>query len=183
MDVTIHERTVSFSAEYDISAPGLKLYARKAIFSLTGKIELNHADGAHVAALEGQFSPIHHHWDFYLADGRNYSYQCEKVWKGTYVCAGGAGETYHLYQHHGLRFSIFRDEAQIAAFAKNRVVLGNGNRYEIHMSRDADVLVVVSMILALNTSDDDDDNKNTVTIDFGNIGPEDRKFDESWQPT
>jgi hypothetical protein len=183
MDVTIHERTVSFTAEYDINAPGIELYARKAIFSLTGKIELSRAESGLVATLEGHFSPIHNRWDFHFADGRNYSYSCEKVWKGTYVCEGGAGESYHLYQHHGLRFSVFRDDSQIAAFAKNRLVLGNGNRYDIQMNNDADVSVVVSMILALNTSDGDDNNNNTVTFDFGNVGPEDRKFDESWEPT
>jgi hypothetical protein len=183
MDVTIHERLLSFSAEYDINAPGLEMYARKAIFSLTGKIELSRVNGPLVATLEGQFSPIRHRWNFHFDDGRNYSYSCEKVWKGTYVCEGGASESYHLYQHHELLFSIFRNDSQIAAFTKNRVVIGSGNRYDIRMNGDADVSVVVSMILALNTSDGDDKNQNTVTFDLGNVGPEDRKFDESWEPT
>jgi hypothetical protein len=33
----------------------------------------------------------------------------------------------------------------------------------------------------VNTADNDD-NQATINIDFGNIGPEDRPFDQSWEP-
>ena len=183
MNVTIQEQAVSLSANYEISAPNQELRAHKAMFSLTARIGLTRADGTEVATLDGQLSPVRHRWEFHFTDGRTYAYHCEKVWKGTYVCSGSGGESYRLYQHHGLRFSIFRDESQIAAFTKNRLVVGDGNRYDIRMNGDADVALLTSMILALNTSDGDDNNRSSVTVNFGNIGPEDRKFDESWEPS
>jgi hypothetical protein len=38
------------------------------------------------------------------------------------------------------------------------------------------------MVLCLNTEDDDDETNSTFTYDFGQLGPEDRKFDETWRP-
>jgi hypothetical protein len=82
----------------------------------------------------------------------------------------------------GLRYSIFQGERQIAAFTKNRIVVGKGNQYEISLNDDADVIVIICIVLAINTSEDDDDNA-TVTIDVGSIGPEEKPFDERWQPS
>jgi len=76
-----------------------------------------------------------------------------------------------LYEHKGLRYSIFDGDSQIAAFTKNRVVIGSGNEYDIQMNDDADLPLVISMVLTVNTAENDSD-KATVTVDLGNIGPE-----------
>jgi hypothetical protein len=59
-------------------------------------------------------------------------------------------------------------------------VVANGNRYEIEVNRDANVVLVICMVLAINTALNDN-KEATVSYDFGNIGPEDRPFDKSWQ--
>ncbi|HYA95590.1 MAG TPA: hypothetical protein VEC95_04890 [Terriglobales bacterium] len=118
--------------------------------------------------------------DFELSDGRVYRFRCEKFWRGVFLCEGHQ-ERFRLYQHKGLRYSIFQDERQIAAFIKNRVKIGKGNRYDIEVDTDADLVVVLCLVLTVNTAENDD-NRATITVDFGNIGPEDRPFDESWQP-
>ena len=102
------------------------------------------------------------------------------MWTQVYKCEG-AGETYTLYVHRGLKFSIFKDDRQIAAFTKNLVVLGSGNCYEIRMDSDVDALLIVCMVITLNSAEFDED-KETVSVDFGNIGPQGRKFDDSWEP-
>ncbi len=119
--------------------------------------------------------------DFELSDGRTYRFHCEKFWKGVFVCRRNE-ECFRLYQHKGLRYSIFRDGDQIAAFTKNRLVIGKGNQYDIQMNADADLVLVLCLVLTVNTAENDD-NDATFTIDFGNIGPEDRPFDESWEPS
>jgi len=99
-----------------------------------------------------------------------------------FLYAKARGETFRLYQHKGRRWSIFQNDLQIAAFTKNSITIGKGNEYDLRMNSNADVLVVICLTLTLNTSENDDDNA-TVTIDLGNIGPEDRPFDESWEPS
>jgi uncharacterized protein YxjI len=180
VDLTIKEQKVSFTSEYDITTPKDNYYARKKILSVVDQLEVQLAGGAHVARIEGQFSPLHSRHTFLFQDGRNYEFACDKLWTQVYKCEGN-GETYWLYQHKGLKFSLFKDDHQIAALEKNRVVFGGGNEYLIQMDADADVLVTMCIALTINTLEYDDDD-NTVTIDFGSIGPEERPYDPTWQP-
>jgi uncharacterized protein YxjI len=180
LEITIHERSFSFRSEYDISAPNSNYYAQKAFFSFVDKLKLQTEDGSELARIRSR-SFFQTKYDFELSDGRVFRFRCEKFWKGVFVCEDNK-ERFRLYEHKGLRYSIFQDESQIAAFTKNRVTIGSGHRYEIRMNADADVVVVLCMVLTVNTSEDDDD-RATVTYDFGNIGPEDKPFDESWKPS
>jgi uncharacterized protein YxjI len=180
MDVTIKEHSVSFASEYDVSTPNGNYYARKKVFALTGHIEVHSEGGALVAQIEGEFSPLRGRHEFIFHDGRRYQFSCEKLWTQAYKCEG-SGEAYWLYQHKGLKFSLFKDDRQIAAIEKNRVVFGSGNQYQIQVDADADILVVVCMVITINTLEYDDD-QDTVTIDFGSIGPEERPYDPAWQP-
>jgi len=180
VNITIQERAFAFRSEYDISTPDRNYYARKKLFSIRAKVELMTGEDRVVATIRS-LSFFRSRYDFELSDGNVYRFRCEKFWKGVYACEGNE-ERYHLYQHKGLRYSIFQDDRQIAAITKNRLVVGKGNRYEIQLNDDANVAIVICLALTINTSQDDDDH-STVTIDFGNIGPEDRKFDESWEPS
>jgi len=182
MNATIKERKFSLRSEYDITSPTAVYFAQKAILSLLASLEIRTQNDRVVATIHGNFSISHASYDFALADGRNFHYQCEKVWKGVYSCQGPSGN-YHLFQHKGVRYSIFKDDTQIAAITRNKLVLGTGHEYDIQMNADADLIILSCMILALNTESSSDDGQNSVTYEFGNIGPEDRKFDESWQPT
>ena len=177
MDVTIKERKIGFTPTYDIEAPDAIYNARKAFLAINDHLEIKHAEQI-VATIQGFFSPIRDKHEFHLADGRTYQYQCKQHWKPVDTCEGN-GESYTIYEHRGLKYSVFRGDQQIAAFEKNRVAWGNGNEYHVRMDSDADVIVIVCIVLTINSGDDQND--ETVTIDFGNIGPEARPFDESWQ--
>lgn len=180
MDVSIQERKISFTSEYDISTPQGEFYARKTFFSLTDNLELSNAGGQSVAKIEGEISPLRHKHEFFLTDGRQYQFGREKIWTGVYTCEGN-GEIYRLYEHRGLNYSIFKDERQIAAFTKNRVVLGKGNEFDLRLDNDADMVLILCMVLTINSSEKDDDD-SSVTIDLGRLLPEDRPFDEAWEP-
>ena len=181
MNLTVHEKSFSLTSEYDIAFPGGQWFARKAFFSFKDKVQLRSEDGNILARINGRFfSFLRSLHDFQLADGRLYHFRCEKFWTGVFVCER-EGECYRLYQHKGLNFSIFLGDKQIAAFTKNRVVIGKGHRYDIRMNADVDRAIVVCLVLTLNTSQHTGDD-TAITIDLGNIGLEDRPFDESWEP-
>ena len=171
---------MSFFTEYDISAPGRDLYAKKEMFTLFNKIVLQVAEGEILATLQGQFSVLRDRYEFDLAGGRVYHFECVDRWKSVYECQCGE-DKFTLYQHKGLNHSIFKNEVQIASYSKNRVSFGKGNKYEVRMDSDADLVLIVSMVLALSVSDDNDD-QTTVNIDFGSIGPQAKEPDSSWEP-
>ncbi|MGH7971994.1 MAG: hypothetical protein ACREIC_25055, partial [Limisphaerales bacterium] len=146
MNAIIEEQRNSVVSEYNISTPVGNFHGRKKLFSLLGRLILESESGDPLVEIDGEFSPVRSRHEFRFADGRAYRFECQKLWKRVFTCAGN-GQTYLFYEHRGLRFSIFQDEQQIAAIVKNRVVWGNGNRYDIRLDSDADLLVVLCMVL------------------------------------
>jgi len=179
--MTIKERSLSFRSEYEIETPGCCYFAKKSAFSFPAELMLQSSDERLLAKIQGRLSFLREKFDFTLADGRTFHFWCEKRWKRVFDCEG-SNDTYRLYGHKGLRYSIFQGDRQIAAFTKNRIVFGKGNQYEISLNDDADAIVIICMVLAICTAEDDDDNAS-VTIDVGSIGPEERPFDERWLPS
>jgi hypothetical protein len=181
LDATIKEHKFSLRSVYDITSDIASYTAQKAFVSLLANLEVRTPNDRVVATIHGNFSLFRANYDFALADGRNFHYACEKFWRGVYSCIGPSAN-YHLFQHKGVRYSIFQDDKQIAALTSNQFIVGNGREYDVQMNHDADLLVITCMVLAINTEAGDDKQDATFTYDFGNFGPEDRKFDESWQP-
>jgi uncharacterized protein YxjI len=180
VDVTIQERKFSLFTEYDITTPAAALYAKKQAIALLNKLELRTGVGQVLARVQAEFSLLRNKYDFDLLDGTVFHFQCDKLWTSVYSCMYG-GDVYTLYEHRGLKRSIFREETQIAAYSKNRISFGKGNEYAIRMDSDADLKLILCMVLALGMSEDNDD-QQTVNIDIGNLGPEGRPFDTSWEP-
>lgn len=180
MDVTIQERTLSLFTEYDISAPGQTLYARKETFALFHTIDLKDEAQRMIAKLQGQLSVLRNRYEFDFTDGRVCHFECVDRLRSVYECRCGE-DVWTLYEHRGLRRSIFKGDRQIAAYAKNRVSFGSGNRYDVQMDADADLLLIVSMVVALSVAEDNDD-QTTVNVDFGKIGPQGKESDDSWMP-
>ena len=55
---------MSFFTEYDISAPGRTLYARKETFALFHTIDLKDDTERMIAKLQGQFSVLRNRYEF-----------------------------------------------------------------------------------------------------------------------
>ena len=89
---------------------------------------------------------------------------------------------YWLYEHKGLKYSIFMEDRQVAAFTKNRVKIGKGDRYDIRANHDANIIVIICLALTMDASEYEDD-EESLTIDIGNVGPQEKAFDKSWVPT
>jgi uncharacterized protein YxjI len=180
MIITIQQREFSWRPEYEIETPSCIYFAQNKFLSLLGRIKIFAPHDRPITTIKRYLSLFRAKYDFELADGRVYGFRCEKAWKGVFVCEN-ADESFQLYRHKGLNFSIFQNDVQIAAFRKNKIKIGAGDRYEIRLNDDANLLVIVCMTLAIDSSEFDDDS-SSATYDFGNIGPEARPFDSSWEP-
>lgn len=180
MGVTINERAMSLFTEYDILAPGRTLYARKEVFALFHTIDVKDEAQQLIAKLHGQFSVLRNRYEFDFTDGRKFSFECIDRLRNVYECRCGE-DVWTLYEHRGLRRSIFHGDRQVAGYAKNRVSFGSGNQYAVEMDSDADVLLIVSMVLALSVAEDNED-KSIVNVDVGKIGFQGIECDEAWVP-
>jgi uncharacterized protein YxjI len=182
MVLSIKERIISLRSTYDIVAPDGNTYtAEKKIFSLFPNLKIVDGTGQIVLTLKGGFALFSQKYDFIFADGRTLHYKTEQRLKPVYK-AEGNGETYRLYRHRGVKFSVFNGDKQIAAITKNRLTIGSGNEYQVQINSDADPLIVAALILAFNSSKEDD-KKGAVSVDVGYMGMEEKHFDTSWQPS
>ena len=75
-----------------------------------------------------------------------------------------------------------RFNASTAAFTKNKIAIGKGNHYDIQMDDDANLVIVLCLVLTIDCSENSD-NSPGVNVDLGNIGPEEKPFDRSWEPS
>jgi uncharacterized protein YxjI len=180
MNLTIEKQKFTLGAKYDISVPGRSYHAEKKILSLGNKLQLQAEDGSVLARITSHFSLLRSKYDFELSGGKLYRFWCEKLWTRVFVCENEE-ESFRLYEHSGLNYSIFKDGSQIAAFSKNRVSIGGGELYEIRANEDANVIIVLCLALTVDMDENSDDD-STVMVDCGRIGPEDHPFDESWEP-
>jgi len=180
VEITIQERSLSLRSEYEIETPGSYFFAKKAAFSFPSRINLQSSDKRQLAKIQSRLSFFREKYDFLLSGGEIFRFQCENRWKRVFVCEDGK-ERLRVYGHKGLKYSVFQNDLQIAAFEKNRIVFGSGNRYDIRLNDDANVIVIVCIVLAICNSEDDDHDAG-VSIDLGSIGPEEKPFDERWQP-
>ena len=181
MDVTIQQRKFSLRSEYDIETPACIYLAQKKFLSFRDMVKLFGPREHLLATIKGHFLSFRSKYEFELTDGGVYHFFCKKMWKGVFLCENGK-ESFRLYQHKGLNYSVFKNENQIAAFTKNRIKVGEGDCYEIRMNGDANLIIIICMTLAIDCSENED-NTATVTVDLGNFGPEERPFDTSWQPS
>lgn len=82
---------------------------------------------------------------------------------------------YEFYGHEGRKFSVFKNEHQVAWLEKDLV----GDYYKIIANNDENKLILVAFVL---TYDIHFHAGNDFSIDFGKIGWKMKEFDESWKP-
>ncbi len=179
MNVAIKQHKSGMTSKYDISTSQGDYYAERKFFSIGAKLTVWTGD-VEAAKITGHFSLFRKSYDIELTGGTIYAARTESCWKGVYTCEGN-GESYRLYAHRGHNYSVFQGGTQIAAFTKNAISIGMGDEYELRINRNANLLLLICLVLAM---DDiySEGHKETINLDFGRIGPEGRRFDETWEP-
>ncbi|MFT2010202.1 hypothetical protein ACMA1I_16120 [Pontibacter sp. 13R65] len=102
-------------------------------------------------------------------------------WSIHYQCQDG-GDLYDVYGHKGRKHSVYRNGVQIAWWDKEMVSWFDGDNYRVIADDDSNYELVMAFCLMLDNKDSSSDNGSTVTVDFGNIGPQAKEFDYAWRP-
>lgn len=182
MDIIIQQRTWSFKSKYDISCEVGNFYAEKKSFSLSNKVKLFDASGTLIASIQGYFSFFKIKQDFIISD-KVFHFRTENFWTGVFSCKY-KNEKYKLLRHKGSNYSVFEKDNQIACFDKNAISFGKGDVYNAKANSDVNLPLILCLILSVDvTENESSNNDGSFSIDFGNVGPEDRPFDLLWKPT
>lgn len=184
MEIAIQQNKISIGEKYKIYLNKEKVYFASSMpFRFLSIINLfKEMESRPRIVLKKRWSWFETKYDIFRNDHEKLEFRTISVWKNHHKCRVGQ-DYYEVFGHRGKKYSVFKNNNQIAFWDKNTVVWFEGDNYVITANNDCDIELIISFCLIIdNKSENGSSNGNTLTIDIGNIGFEARKFDVNWKP-
>ena len=182
MEIDIHQKEIALGNKYEIFLNGLPAYAASTeLLQLYTVINLMDYVGQ-VQKLKIHRRPalFASKYDINLPDGSVLEFRTKSFWKNHFQCAAGP-DRFDIYGHRGRKFSIFKNERQVAWWTKEAISWFEGDTYRIIADNDSDYELYIAFCLIIDHYAGRKNGNNMITIDLGSIGQA-RKFDPAWQP-
>ena len=182
MIIDINQKKISFGDKYRIFINEKQTYsAHTQLFRLLSEINLFEENiGNSKITLKKRWTWFETKYDIYRNGNTKFEYRTISVWKKHHKCQVG-NNLYEIYGHKGRKYSVFKNNTQIAYWTKNFVTWFNGDNYKIIADNDSDYELIIAFCLINDNKTENNNNENAVTFDLGNIGPEAKKFDNNWK--
>lgn len=183
MVIDINQKKIAFGDKYRIFINGEQTYfASSQLIGFMPKLHLFDNQNSRAKLTMGKkwswFSPK---YEVTLWDGGIIEFGTVSLWKSHYQCQDGA-DLYEIFGHKGRKHSVYKNDVQIAWWDKEMVSWFEGDNYKIVADDDSNHELIIGFCLMLDSQFSNNKNGNTVTIDFGNIGPQAKEFDYAWRP-
>jgi uncharacterized protein YxjI len=184
MEININQKKISIGDKYKIFIDGQQSYsASTKLFRLLDEIELFE---------EGINRPkytLYKNWAWFNTsynlksfDNNGFEFRTKSFWKNHYECRVGP-DLYEIFGHRGRKYSVFKNNKQIAWWSKSIVTWFEGDNYTIIADQNCDYELIISFCLIIDNAFSNSKNDNAVTIDLGTVLLQARKFDTTWQPS
>jgi len=184
MEIDINQKKISIGDKYQIFTDGQQTHnATRALLQLLPEInlfEISFGDRARMT-INKRLSWFKAKYDITRWDNNVLEFRTKSYWKLYYQCQCGP-DIYEIYGHRGRKYSIYKNDVQVAWWDKKAVTWFAGDNYKIIADKDCDLNLIISFCLVIDNYSSDDHDGNTVTYDLGNIGFQAKVFDDSWQP-
>lgn len=183
MEIDINQKKISIGDKYKIFIDGQQThFASRQLFRLLPEIRLYEAGSeCEKMTVKKRLSFFKARYDITRWDNNVLEFRTISFWKLHYQCQVGA-DTYDIYGHRGRKYSIYKNDKQVAWLSKAAVSWFAGDNYKIIADRDCDAELLISFCLVIDNFRNDNHDGSTVTYDIGHIGPQAKKFDPTWQP-
>lgn len=123
--------------------------------------------------LKELFVPFKRSFDI-IRDDKVFHFRLKKAWKTQFNCQV-ENDLYEIYSHRGRKYSVFKNNIQVAWWESDLVILF-GNKFKIIADKDADYELLIAFCIILESSN------GGSTLDLGNVGGQGKSFDAYWQP-
>ena len=183
MEIDINQKKISFGDKYQIFTDGQQThYAARKLFNLLPVVNLfeNKYEVPRMT-IKRRFSWFKAAYDIIQWDSNIMEFRTVSYWKQHYNCLVGM-DSYDIYGHRGRKYSIYKNDVQVAWWDKEAVTWFAGDNYKIIADKDCNVNLLVSFCLIIDNFKSDNHDGNTVNVDLGNIGFQTKKFDVNWNP-
>ena len=183
MNIDINQEKIAIGDKYRIFInKELRYRARTELFSFLGVIQLYELKKERPSLhIEKKFSWFKLRYQIKLRDNNKVEVTTKSFWKNHFQCQCGA-ELYDIYGHRGRKYSVYRNNVQVAWWDKQMVSWFEGDNYHISADDDCDYELIIGFCLMIDHHSNNSKDGNAVKLDLGNFGPEAREFDTNWQP-
>lgn len=182
MEIDINQKKISIGDKFQIFIDGTQTHRAAAkIFRVFAEINVFDVNSDFPEmTIRRKFAFFKAKYDIAKKDGIAYELLTKSFWKGHLQCVWGA-DVYDIYAHRGRKYSVYKNDKQIAWWDKAAVTWFNGDNYKIIADKDCDKLLMIALCLAVDNYASNDKDKKAVNLNIGRIGPQARKFDPAWQ--
>jgi uncharacterized protein YxjI len=184
MEIDINQKKISIGDKYQIFTDGQQTHrASKALLQLLAEIRLfeNKSGDQPRMTINKRLSWFKAKYDITRWDDNVLKFRTQSYWKSYYQCQSGA-DTYDIYGHKGRKYSIYKNNRQVAWWDKKAVTWFAGDNYKIIADKDCDVNLLISFCLIIDNFTSDDHDSTAVTYNIGKIAFQAKIFDENWKP-
>ena len=183
MKIDINQKKITIGDKYQIFVNGEQCYsASTELFRLLSVINLFDNEGSRARmTIKKKWTWWGASYDLIRYDGNVFTLKTVSAWKLHYQCQY-ENNLYDIYGHRGRKYSVYKDNVQVAWWDKEAVTWFEGDNYSINANNDIDRDLIISFCLLMDNDTSKEHNGNTVTFDFGNLGFQSKAFDVNWQP-
>jgi uncharacterized protein YxjI len=183
MEIDINQKKISIGDKYKIFVEGQSTYsARRSLYFFLPTIKLfedSNSDFAKII-IRQKFFFLRAAYIISRWDKKNFAFKAKSIWSSYYQCQCES-DMYEICGHDGRKYSIYKNNVQVAWWAKQAVTWFAGDNYKITADKDRDLDLIIAFCLII-------DNLiypkggNIVSYDIGAIGVEEKEFDTNWHP-
>jgi len=183
MEIDINQKKISIGDKYQVFTDGIHTHhAASKIFRIFSEINLFDLNSDFpLMTIKRRFAFFLAKYDITKKEGTAYQFITKSFWKAHFQCICGT-DLYDIYGHRGRKYSVYKNDRQVAWWDKKAVTWFAGDNYKITADKDCDRVLIISFCLTIDNYASNDKEKKTVNFNIGRIGPQARKFDPSWLP-
>ncbi len=183
--IEINQQPISIlsQSKYNILVNGMPYYfAKKSYFHFLTAFRLyDNQNRKQALAVKNHYYRWMNRYKIVRSDNTEIEWETVELIKRHHRCVVN-NDTYDIYGHKERKFSIYKNNVQIAWWDKNMVSFFAGDQYKIIANSDCDKELITTFCLIIDQFKDDN-KKGELNLDIGNlILPEARPFNPAWQP-
>lgn len=185
MKIIINQKSVSLVDEYQVYTKGkLNFTAILEPLQTSARINIYDSNSKNIVLkiIKKNFGVRANYLIEDLRINQVYSFEEINNIKLTLKCQIGE-HLFQLYGHNGNKYSIFKNQNQIAYWEKNNLIIGEKDSYEIIANDSEDVLLLTAFCICVDNAKNNFHNELSILkFDIGFKGNMLKKFDNEWEP-
>lgn len=183
MRFEINQKNFSIGDKYSVIVDGVTKYSiNSSVLKFLTRFRVTDTAQREVASIKKEFSFLKANYTIDIEGIGNTKFVTNSLWRSTYTLETPNGR-YEILGHKKRKFSIFLANEQVGMFQKNMISIGDGDTYLGVANDNENILLINSIVVAIDNYSSNDSDGSTITFDLGNIGPEEKPYDENWTPS